>query len=320
MTSRRWVLLAKVGIGLWVLYVLIQKLDAQAILQALRSPHSPEYLYAAMALIFLNLWFQWYRWHHLLNDSGLKVSGGESWRSLLGGMPLGLITPGRVGEAGRAFFLNQGTRLELVSMVFIDKLYAFGPILIGGGWALIFVVGHKLGYAPFLFVPLLAVGLLISVIVTAVAVHPQWIKSVLVQFSLLFPNRDKFKVVIAAVSRLQPEAAGRLSRGSLGLYAIYMLQFVFLVRAFETLSWHAALIAAGAAMLAKTLLPISFADLGVREGAAVYFFSFWGCSRVAAFNGALLLFFLNVLIPAVLGLFLLPKMGHRVSSQSIKKD
>ena len=310
MTSKRWIMLAKVGIGLCVLYVLIQKLDAQAILEALRYPHSPLYLYTAVFLLLPNLWFQWYRWHHLLNDTGLHVTPGESGRSLMGGMPLGLITPGRVGEAGRALFLSTASRLELVSMVLLDKLYAFGPILVGGGWAMIVVVGHRLGFSSFLFVPLVAVGFLVTAVVWAVAAHPQWIKSALVQFSLLFPKRDKFKVVIAAVARLTPRASQRLILGSIGLYCIYIMQFACLVRAFEGLTWHAALIAACATMLAKTLLPISFADLGVREGAAIYFFGFWGIGRIPAFNGAILLFFLNVLVPALLGLFFLPRLGR----------
>ena len=64
-------------------------------------------------------------------------------------------------------------------------------------------------------------------------------------------------------------------------------------------------------ILTKTLLPISLADLGIREGAAVFFFSKLQVGKVAAFNGSLLLFAVNVLLPTFLGLFLLPRLGWK---------
>ncbi len=310
MSKKSWILIIKACIGIWVLAVLMHKLNPDAILDALSSPERPYALICAALLLLPNLWIQWYRWHSLLNDTGVPTTKARGWESLLGAMPLGFITPGRVGEAGRALFLSKVSRWEVIAMVLIDKLYAFGPILVGGGWGIGFVMAYKLGYDPFLTVPLIGIGLLVTVLAWLVAVHPEWIRSVLYQISLLFPHRAKLKVVVDAVGRLDLQSARRLGRASILLYTIYIAQFILLVYAFETVSWYHALAAATATMLAKTMLPISFADLGVREGAAIYFFGYFGASKVAAFNGALLLFTLNVLIPALIGLIFLPRLGY----------
>ena len=46
----------------------------------------------------------------------------------------------------------------------------------------------------------------------------------------------------------------------------------------------------------------TLADLGIREGFAVYFMGLYGIAEAAAFNGALALFGLNILLPALAGL------------------
>ena len=64
-------------------------------------------------------------------------------------------------------------------------------------------------------------------------------------------------------------------------------------------------LAVASAFLAKTLLPVSFGDLGVRESAAIYFFAQFGISRAAAFNASFLLFLINLLIPSLAGLLII---------------
>ena len=60
-------------------------------------------------------------------------------------------------------------------------------------------------------------------------------------------------------------------------------------------------------MMVKSMLPIAIGDLGVRESAAVYFFNILHVPGVAAFNASLLLLFINLLIPSIIGLILILK-------------
>ena len=59
-------------------------------------------------------------------------------------------------------------------------------------------------------------------------------------------------------------------------------------------------------MFTKTVIPqITFGELGIREGAAVYFLKHFGESAVAGLNAALFLFLINILFPALIGLIFL---------------
>ena len=61
-------------------------------------------------------------------------------------------------------------------------------------------------------------------------------------------------------------------------------------------------------MFAKTIIPaISFGDLGIREGASVYFIKQVGEAAAAGFNASIFLFLINILFPALTGLILLIK-------------
>ena len=87
----------------------------------------------------------------------------------------------------------------------------------------------------------------------------------------------------------------------------YILQFSLLVNAFSSIAITKAFLAVGTTMMVKSMLPIAIGDLGVRESAAVYFFNMLHVPGAAAFNASLLLFFINLLTPSILGLILILK-------------
>jgi uncharacterized membrane protein YbhN (UPF0104 family) len=89
---------------------------------------------------------------------------------------------------------------------------------------------------------------------------------------------------------------------SVAFYLVFIAQFVLLLQAMgggATLG-----ICAGAAtvMFLKTVIPpLTFGELGIREGVAVFVFAPLGFRAGAAFDASLLLFALNVLLPAIAG-------------------
>ena len=61
-------------------------------------------------------------------------------------------------------------------------------------------------------------------------------------------------------------------------------------------------------MFAKTIIPpISLGELGIREGVSVFFLNKFGEAQSAGFNSSIFLFLINILIPSIVGLFLLFK-------------
>jgi len=55
-------------------------------------------------------------------------------------------------------------------------------------------------------------------------------------------------------------------------------------------------------MFVKTIIPpISLGELGIREGASVFFISKMGEVSSVGFNASIFLFIINLLIPALIG-------------------
>ena len=55
-------------------------------------------------------------------------------------------------------------------------------------------------------------------------------------------------------------------------------------------------------MFAKTIIPpVSFGELGIREGASVFFITQMGEVASVGFNASIFLFMINLVIPAIIG-------------------
>lgn len=309
LTKRTLLWLVKIAIALLVMMILIRNVHPGQILEAFRNPEYPVFIIAAGLLLIPNLFIQWYRWHYLLQLIQPQISPVESIQSFFGGVAVGFVTPGRIGEFGRPFFLRSTDRMQSMGMVLIDKIYAFLTIFIGGSWGLIALFSYYFHYNLFLMLPLILIGLLISVFGMILMINPAPLRSFVYHLSVMLPAREKLKQIIVCMDRLKKTEAFKFTAYSWLFYGVYIVQFCLLARAFEAISWTTSLTATTATMFTKTLFPVSFADLGIREGASIFFFLRFQVEKVTAFNSALLLFVINIVIPTLAGLFFLPKMS-----------
>ncbi|MFH1940724.1 MAG: lysylphosphatidylglycerol synthase transmembrane domain-containing protein [bacterium] len=311
MRTRRIFFVFKVAIALGVMVILVKTVNFQGIYTAFRNPEEPVFIYLAILLLIPNLFIQWYRWRYLLRFIQPDVGILESVSSLFGGMLMGFVTPGRIGEMGRSLFLRRIDRLQALGLVFVDKFYSFVTIVVGGVWGIVLLVIHLIHRSAFIVWPLSAVALMITASGFVLLLHPQWIRGFLYNLTLILPYRDKLRHAIQCMDRFDGDGARIFVFLSFSLYFIFILQFCLLALAFERISLLSAFSATASTFFAKSLLPISLADLGIREGASIYFFMKFQVENVTAFNSALLLFTINVLLPTLCGVFFLPRLGWK---------
>ncbi len=308
--KKRWTLFfIKLAIAIVAMAILVRTVNFREIDSAFQNPQNPVFILLAVFLLFPNVFLQLYRWHYLLRLLRQDISLMESISSFFGGMVVGFVTPGRIGEVGRSLFLKNVNRLQSVGLVFIDKLYSFLTILVGGIWGLFSLLVYHFNYGAFIFWPLFTVAFLVTLSGLIIVINPQVIRTFLYNLSLLLPYRDKIKQIISCIDSFQKKQAIFFLILSFLLYFVYILQFCLLAFAFQKLPWTTVVTATTSTIFAKTLFPVSLADLGIREGASVYFFLKFHVEKVTAFNSALLLFAINVLIPTLIGLFFLPKLN-----------
>lgn len=244
-----------------------------------------ELLALATILVIANVAIQVAKWHFLLRLARPEVALQTSVRSLLSAIPLGFLTPGRVGEFGRALFVPDVDAATVVKLTAADKLSNIAIVVGLGSPALAYFVESARTPLP---TGLAIAGLLV----------PALILGVLFTRPRLLP--DKLRPRLSSPTRPRKVYA-RLLLFAAAFYGVFTLQYILLIQALTSAPLLGSLAAAASVFLTKTVLPVALGDLGIREGASVYFFTKIGASQAAAFDAAFLLFLINIGIPAVVG-------------------
>ena len=254
----------------------------------------------AVALLPANIGLEAYRWHRLVRVAAPDTRFGESLAAVLCGYPLGLATPGRIGDfVGRAFYLRSADAWTLTALTGVERLATLAVTLAAGLVALGPFLLARTDAGAGMVALLLGAGGLIAAGLGALLLRPHAAWALL---GHLLPSRIASRLSVLA--GLPAREMRLLIVLSAVRYGIYLLQFVCLVFAFApATAWGPAVMGAVLVFFAKSVIPsFTLADIGIREGAAVFFFGALGVGGAAAFNAAFLLFAVNLVLPALAGL------------------
>ncbi|MBD3290622.1 hypothetical protein GF337_17585 [candidate division KSB1 bacterium] len=303
-SKRRLVFLLKFLITALVMLMLMKNLSINSILMTFRQANNV-FIYLTFLLVIPNIFIQYYKWKFLLKLVKPEVTTKESLYSLLVGFTFGFITPGRVGEFGRAFFIKDCSWVKLMGLAFIDKFFSLSIVIFAGAFGLMSLIGSQLHF--YIFLPLVLFTISALLLLRYLLIHPEIFKNLLYRINILLPFREKIKLLSSSLDNFHQKQAMKLLTFSFIFYVIFFTQFYLAAFAFE----HAALIdvfkAVSSTLLVKSMLPISLGDLGIRESAAVFFFGKIGVNSTTAFNASILIFMINILFPSLLGLVIVLK-------------
>ena len=300
-TRKRILYGIKIVLATLILYVLIDKISLQQITGALRHARL-DLILLSLALLPLNIFFQFRKWR-LLVHLVKPAAWTEILASLLAGFSLGLITPGRLGEFGRSVFIKNSDWKQLTGLIVIDKLFAMVMVYLFGLIGFRFFLEKSAN--NLLWRPVLVALILLLLLIIFLILHPDIIRAMLVKVQPRLTRFHFIEQLTSAYGRFSRRHAYALFGWAICHVFTYLLQFYILINAFAYIGLVDGFLAVASAFLAKTLLPISFGDLGVRESAAIYFFSQFGISRAAAFNASFLLFLINILLPSIVGMLVI---------------
>jgi len=284
--------------------MLIKRVQMAEIFTAFKSAKMLCILLALMLLV-PNIYIQFFKWRYLVRLLKPNVSNREAFQSLLAGFTFGFITPGRLGEFGRAFFIKDCSWVSLLGIAFIDKLFSLSMVVFWGAIGLMFFISRQLYF--YTMVPIIIFTVIALAVIYYVLFHPEIIRSFLYSLNIILPFRDKVKSLMKSLDHFHRRQAINLLLLTFGFYFIFLIQFYILVCSFESTAALPAFLAIASAMLVKSMLPISIGDLGIRESAAIFFLSRIGLQDSTAFNASILLFLINLMIPSLVGLVLVLK-------------
>jgi uncharacterized protein (TIRG00374 family) len=264
-------------IGLAVLGLILLKLDLKATAAALARVDWNLLLVAMAAnlpLFGLKAW----RWRELLRMQGIIYLWHEAFLVFVAGLFLGLVTPGRVGEVGKALYLKQDRNVpvsEGLANVLMDRLFDLYTILVLGA----------AGLAWFRLLPPWSLGLIMSGTVVALFLPLLLLSERLATWGLaLFqrlPVLGQHNVrATQAVRRFQqglrplltPRLAVPLALTLLA-YALFFWQGWLLALALDLPLGMVYLAVCLSVAGVAALLPISFSGLGTRDAILILLFA-----------------------------------------------
>ena len=300
---------AKIIIALGLLIYLIYAVNFQEILAAIKQANV--YLIsAAFLLSFVNIYLQFYKWKITANVVLQENHNSKIWLSLFYGFSAGVFTPARIGEYfGRAIAFKDQSILRVTLATLLDKLFLLLIIAFFGSISSILFIHYHYHVTFYLTVGLFILVFTIFYLLVLLMFNERFWDN------LLFTKiRDSIKLhwlseKIKVFRKLDKKYATKMFLISGLFYVCFLVQYAMLVAAFSNHNQYLEYFWAGNLMMfAKTIIPpVSLGELGIREGASVFFITQLGESASTGFNASIFLFFINVLIPSLIGLTLLLK-------------
>ena len=301
--------ITKIIIALGLLIYLVYAVDFQEILLAIKQANV--YLIATTFLLsFVNIYLQFYKWKITANVVLQENQNSKIWLSLFYGFSAGVFTPARIGEYfGRAIVFKNQSVLRVTLATLLDKLFLLLIVAFFGSISSILFIHYHYHVTSYLIVGLFILVFVLFYLFFWMIFNDKFWDNVLFirlkQSTKLQWLFDKIKVF----RNLDKKYATKMFAISFSFYVCFLLQYALLVAAFSNHNNYFEYLWAGnLIMFAKTIIPpISLGELGIREGASVFFITLFGESASVGFNASIFLFFINVLIPSLIGLTLLLK-------------
>jgi len=271
----------------------------------IHDPHSPfiadnyvpvnfTLLCIAFLLMFLNWGIEALKWKMLIAPLE-GISFKTALQSVFAGVTVSIFMPNRVGEfAGRIFFLEKADKVEATLKNFLGSFMQLLVTLAAGVFALLPMVRE--GFLESLGISdVWIMGLLIAFVFTVV------LPLVLNRYRAKLPDRWQpwFKAVFDTGAKTLLTA---LLLSALR-YAVFLLQYWLVLYAFGV--WIDPIRAVqliAITFLVTSLVPsFAFTEIGTRGAAAMYLFSSYTTETAAVVTSSLVIWIINLAIPALIG-------------------
>lgn len=301
--------LLKLFIAAGLLYYIISTIKPAEIFSAFEKADL-KLLLAAFLLSFINLYLQFFKWKLTCNLLLNENSNNKIAISLFHGIAAGVFTPARVGEYfGRAIIFKDKPVYKVALATLLDKFFPLLMVAFFGSITSIIFIHLEYGITYFLTFSLFLVVFILFYFLIYLIFNEKFWDSII--FSKLRKS-ERINYLLDELKELRKLDNSYLIKMlviSLLFYFCFLLQYALLVSAFSgKLNFLDYLWAGNLVMFAKTIIPpVSAGELGIREGASVYFISRFGEEASVGFNASIFLFIINVLLPSILGLILLLK-------------
>ncbi len=277
---------------------------ASTILEAFLTSEGLLLFFVMCIGMLLNLSVEAFKWLRLLRST-TAIPFTTALMAVFSGIAAGLITPHGIGDyIGRVLFIDTTKRLESIGSVLFSRIAQLCVTCITGIGAVVYYyffinTDHRL------WIAFAIAGLTLALIYLAWQYRATWLDK-MKRLPLLKLIEKWFDALRYYSNTLFLET---LCLSGLR-YIIFLTQFVVLLLFFKVdLPLEILYIGGIFTFFVKSIIP-TYLDLGVRELAAVFFFSNYQSAEEQVILASLSLWLFNLAIPSFIGLFCMFKIEY----------
>jgi len=252
-----------------------------------------------LSLSFLNRFLEILKWKNLVG-SFTEISVGEASKQVLAALTASIFTPNGIGEyAGKALYFEASQTKKILFLNLINNGIQMILSVVFGIFGLLYF------NAQFEIITPQAVGIIFAVF-CALILASFFFKS----FTIKGYSLEK---IIHKINALPKEIHRKNTFLGLLRYTVFSHQYYFLFLAFDVDLPYLMLMSVIASVyfLASSLPTFQFFDFAVKGSVAVYFFSLLGVNEWIVIFISTLMWFLNVVLPVVIGSYYVMKFKTR---------
>ncbi len=288
---------------LWGIYVQVNKQLHSVDRTAWEHTGSLVFLCLSIFLLPVNLALEARKWH-LLAGSAQPVSYRGAFASYLAGLAISIVTPNRIGEyPGRILYLKRKNTFRLISVSVLGVVVQLFTFFFFGIIGLIYLnlnfheFGNRLLLAACVFV-CAVIGILYWKFEAwlPLLAKNKWARRYNLYTQLLkrFTTRQLFNILFISVTR----------------YVVFTAQYLFLLYWMNvSMPLFGGFCVASLFFGLMAVIPsIALAELGTRAQVSLFLFHHFSYNTIGILGATLALWLLNLVIPSIIGSFLLLRM------------
>ena len=291
----------------WSLYrQIIQQPDLEERWKHIKTSWLDYRFWVVFLLMFVNWLIEAGKWKILITPLQ-KISLLRSFKAIMAGCSITMLTPNRIGEyGGRILFLEEASRLRAISLTILGSISQLVITMLMGTAGLfilrsgVFTRAEDFSSIPWLLSnTLLSLSLFVTVILLLIYFRARLLTGIISKLGFMKKLVDH----IAVMDVLGGKQLLRILFLSFFRYMVFILQYMLLLEVMEVdIGFPVSFLLLSGFYLVMLIAPtIGFTELPVRATASVVLLKVFSSNIIGIQAAALGIWLINLVLPAIIG-------------------
>lgn len=283
--------LLQIGVTLLLLAYLLRKIEISAIYDVLTNMNF-YLLFLTIPFVLVMYLIKAQKWKILLNRIDVHIPFYEAFRIMLISTFYSALTPGRLGDVSRSFYLKE-KKSKTIPTIIIDRIADAMCLLL---LSLLFII---LFFNEGELINLFGMMMLLFGFGVIVFMNEKIITALFKLFKRSSESKENYIGTMKTIAK-DKKTLVSLLMWTFGYYAINLIVCWLLLKSINP-EINGVLVFSFPIITLLANIPISISGIGIREMASVSIFSLFSESASYGFSFSMILYLVTVLLPGLIG-------------------